>query len=134
MIMFPCLCDGLPYVGQLIHRDDILYGVYCIMCGVNGGIEWDEDDAIMKWNTKIMLRTKAIKVYDEEQYDTVVKRLDSHHRVAHEPKRDKDTGKILLEEFPIYVQLVWLPKCGHFTRCYPKNTVHCNYVEFREEF
>jgi len=133
MIMFPCLCDGLPYVGQLIHRDDILYGVYCMMCGVNGGIEWDEDDAIMKWNTKIMLRTKAIKVYNEEQYNTVVKYLNSPYRVAHQPKRDED-GIILLEEFPLYVQWVWLPKCGHFTRCYPKNTVHCNYVEFREEF
>ena len=136
MIMLPCNCTGggLPYVGQLIRKDDTFYGVYCMLCGNCESIDWTEDEAVMSWNKEQTLKQKAIKVYDEEQYDTVVKRLDSPHRVAHEPKRDKDTGKILLEEFPIYVQLVWLPKCGHFTRCYPKNTVHCNYVEFSEVF
>jgi len=137
MIMSPCTCDGLPYVGQLLHRNDTLYGVFCMQCGVNGGIEWEEDDAIMKWNRRILLRHKGIKVYNEEQYNDVVKHLNSPHRVAHEPQRvdlgEGKKGDILIDEFPFIVQWVWKPWCGHHIRAYNKKTVHCNYIEYDEK-
>jgi hypothetical protein len=137
--MMSCNCEGngLPYVGQLIRQDDIFYGVYCMLCGNCESIDWTEEEAVMNWNKEQTLKQKGIKVFNEEQYDAVVKHLNSPHRVAHEPQRvdlgEGGKGNILLEEFPFIVQLVWKPLCGHYIRAYHKKTVHCKYIEYDEK-
>lgn len=76
----------------------------------------------------------AFKIYNEDQFDTIVNGFESPHRIAHEPKRyteGENKGKIELEEFPLYVQLVWLPRCGFFPRCFDKKTIHLNFLDFK---
>jgi len=50
MIIEPCHCGGLPYVGMLIRTYDTFYGVYCMECGNCESIEWTDDEAIKCWN------------------------------------------------------------------------------------
>ena len=52
MIMLPCECGGLPYIGQLIRSDDIFYVVYCMQCGGSESVDWNEDEALENWNAK----------------------------------------------------------------------------------
>lgn len=59
MIMLPCHCGGLPYIGQIPYRDDLNYAVYCMVCGENGGVEWSDNEAISEWNKKQINLKKA---------------------------------------------------------------------------
>ena len=75
----------------------------------------------------------GLQVYNEEQYDIVAHTLSKTHgisdSVALAPKRNKDTKLIELDEFPVILQVCWMPWCGEHIRCWNKNVKHYRYVE-----
>ena len=53
----PCSCGGLPFVSPYFapydtYEENEMFLVRCMVCGNVGGIEYTEDDAIIKWNEK----------------------------------------------------------------------------------
>jgi len=70
---------------------------------------------------------KAIKIYNELEYDIVIKYFNNKYNVANKPIFEKNKPI-----YPFYVQLTSLPLCNEFVRCYPINTQHNNYIEYKE--
>lgn len=76
----------------------------------------------------------AVRVYNQMQYETIV---NSHHYTTTaiagftfgQIKKNKD-GTVCEDEFPLYVQLAWLPKCGRYIHVMPKTYPHCNFIEY----
>jgi len=69
---------------------------------------------------------KAIKIYNELEYDIVIKYFNNKYNVANKPIFE---GTPI---YPFYVQLAFLPLCNEFVRCYNTNTQHNNYIEYKE--
>jgi len=61
MIIHPCDCGGLPYVGLINRGYDTYYAVYCMLCGEVSSVEWTDDEAIENWNSVNTLYLNKVK-------------------------------------------------------------------------